>query len=221
MMNIGESPAESKNGLVTSLAWKHGGKVSYVMEGNVNYSAAVITWLKDSLGLVASPGETEALARSAHPQDTTYLVPAFSGLGMPHWNSEAKALICGMTRLTGKAELARAALDCIAYQICDVISAMEKDTGIRIPVLRVDGGASRNGYLMQFQSDMLDALVARAEAEELSGTGTAYMAGMRAGLYTDAVFETLRYTEYRPAIADNARKRLLDGWRAAVGMLRK
>ena len=221
MMNIGESPAESKNGLVTSLAWKHGGKVSYVMEGNVNYSAAVITWLKDSLGLVASPGETEALARSAHPQDTTYLVPAFSGLGMPHWNSEAKALICGMTRLTGKAELARAALDCIAYQICDVISAMEKDTGIRIPVLRVDGGASRNGYLMQFQSDMLDALVARAEAEELSGTGAAYMAGMRAGLYTDAVFETLRYTEYRPAIADNARKRLLDGWRAAVGMLRK
>lgn len=221
MMNIGESPAESKNGLVTSLAWKHGGKVSYVMEGNVNYSAAVITWLKDSLGLVASPGETEALARSAHPQDTTYLVPAFSGLGMPHWNSEAKALICGMTRLTGKAELARAALDCIAYQICDVISAMEKDTGIRIPVLRVDGGASRNGYLMQFQSDMLDALVARAEAEELSGTGAAYMAGMKAGLYTDAVFETLRYTEYRPAIAGDARKRLLDGWRAAVGMLRK
>ena len=137
-------------GLVTSLAWKYNGQVSYVMEGNLNYTGAVITWLKDSLGLIASAGETEALARSANPADTTCLVPAFTGLGAPYWASEARALISGMTRLTGKAELVRAALDCIACQIYDVVAAMEKDTGIRVPVLRVDGGPTRNGYLMQF-----------------------------------------------------------------------
>ncbi|MBQ8952748.1 MAG: glycerol kinase GlpK [Clostridia bacterium] len=219
MMNTGERAAVSRNGLVTSLAWKRGGRVSYVMEGNVNYSAAVVTWLKDSLGLIASPAETEALARAANPGDTTYLVPAFSGLGMPYWNSAAKALICGMTRLTGRAEIARAALDSIAYQIHDVVEAMEKDAGIRIPALRVDGGASRNGYLMQFQSDMLGCTVSRAEAQELSGAGAAYMAGLSTGLYTEDVFSAAAYRDYTPQCAEETRRRLLAGWRAAIAMV--
>ena len=216
MMNIGSQPAASQNGLVTSLAWKHGGQVSYVMEGNLNYTGAVITWLKDSLGLIDSAEETEALARSANPADTTCLVPAFTGLGAPYWASEARALISGMTRLTGKAELVRAALDCIACQIHDVVAAMEKDTGIRVPVLRVDGGPTRNGYLMQFQSDMLNDAVYRPDAEELSVIGSAYMAGISAGLYTEHVFDVLNYRDFTPAMDETRRARRLADWSRAV-----
>ena len=216
MMNIGPKPAASRNGLVTSLAWKYKEQVSYVMEGNLNYTGAVITWLKDSLGLIASAGETETLARSANPADTTCLVPAFTGLGAPYWASEARALISGMTRLTGKAELVRAALDCIACQIYDVVAAMEKDTGIRVPVLRVDGGPTRNGYLMQFQSDMLNAAVSRPDAEELSGIGAAYMAGISAGLYTEHVFDVLNYRDFTPAMDETRRARRLADWSRAV-----
>ena len=216
MMNIGPKPAASRNGLVTSLAWKYKEQVSYVMEGNLNYTGAVITWLKDSLGLIASAGETEALAMQANPADTTCLVPAFTGLGAPYWASEARALISGMTRLTGRAELVRAALDCIACQIHDVVAAMEKDTGIRVPVLRVDGGPTRNGYLMQFQSDMLNAAVSRPDAEELSGIGAAYMAGISAGLYTEHVFDVLRYRDFTPAMDETRRARRLADWSRAV-----
>ena len=216
MMNIGPKPAASRNGLVTSLAWKYKGQVGYVMEGNLNYTGAVITWLKDSLGLIASAGETEALALQANPADTTCLVPAFTGLGAPYWASEARALISGMTRLTGRAELVRAALDCIACQIHDVVAAMEKDTGIRVPVLRVDGGPTRNGYLMQFQSDMLSAAVSRPDAEELSGIGAAYMAGISAGLYTEHVFDVLNYRDFTPAMDETRRARRLADWSRAV-----
>ena len=221
MMNTGAKAAVSRHGLVTSLAWKYQGQVSYVMEGNINYSAAVVTWLKDDMGLIDSPAETEALARAANPQDTTCLVPAFSGLGMPHWISGAKAMICGMTRLTGRAELARAALDCIACQIHDVVEAMEKDTGIPIPLLRVDGGASKNGYLMQFQSDILNAEVARAEGEELSGAGAAYMAGLSAGLYDDRVFESQTFRTYSPRCAEADRASRLARWRNALALVKK
>ena len=216
MMNIGPKPAASRNGLVTSLAWKYKGQVGYVMEGNLNYTGAVITWLKDSLGLIASAGETEALALQANPADTTCLVPAFTGLGAPYWASEARAIISGMTRLTGRAELVRAALDCIACQIHDVVAAMEKDTGIRVPVLRVDGGPTRNGYLMQFQSDMLNAAVSRPDAEELSGIGAAYMAGISAGLYTEHVFDVLNYRDFTPAMDETRRARRLADWSRAV-----
>ena len=219
MMNTGDKRAVSENGLVTSIAWKRGGKLSYVLEGNVNYSAAVISWLRDDLGLISSPAETEALARSANAADTAYLVPAFTGLGMPHWNSGAKALICGMTRLTGKAEIVRAALNGIAYQIYDVLEAMEKDAGMPIDSLRVDGGASSNGYLMQFQSDILACSVQRAQAEELSAAGAAYMAGIAAGVCTDDVFSSYSYRAYSPEISDEARQKLLSGWRGALKMV--
>ncbi len=218
MMNIGPEAVSSRNGLVTSLAWKYRGQVNYVMEGNLNYTGAVITWLKDSLGLIASAGETGELAMAANPADTTCLVPAFTGLGAPYWVNDARALICGMTRLTGKAELARAALDCIACQIRDVVAAMEKDTGSRLPVLRVDGGPTRNDYLMQFQADMLDARVSRPDAEELSGIGAAYMAGLSTGCFTERVFKNLRYRDYAPAMEPGRREEKLAAWRHAVDL---
>lgn len=216
MMNIGPDFAASQNGLVTSLAWKYKGQVSYVMEGNLNYTGAVITWLKDSLGLIASAGETEALAKAAHPADTACLVPAFTGLGAPYWKSDARAMLCGMSRTTGKNEIIRAALDSIAFQIHDVIAAMEKDAGIHLPVLRVDGGPTRNGYLMQFQSDMLNTPVSCPEAEELSGIGAAYMAGIACGLYPEAVLHHPQYQTYRPSMDPKERAEKLDLWEDAI-----
>lgn len=219
MMNIGEQPAESKSGLVTSLAWKYKGKAEYVMEGNLNYTGAVIRWLEKDLGLVSSAAETEALAKSAHPEDTTYLVPAFTGLGAPYWQNDAKALICGMTRLTGKAELVRAALDSIAYQIADIVRAMERDTGISLPELYVDGGPTRNGYLMQLQADLLSARVLIPQSEELSAIGAAIMAGIAAGLWDEGIFENMKRTRYAPAMDGVERERKLTGWRDAVAMV--
>ena len=219
MMNIGSVPTLSKKGLVTSLAWKFRGQVSYVMEGNLNYTGAVITWLKDNLGIINSAGETEKLAESAHPADTTYLVPAFTGLGAPYWKSDAKAILCDMTRLTGRAEITRAALDCIAYQIYDVIMAMEHDTGIELPELRVDGGPTRNRYLVQFQSDILNKAVSCPNAEELSGIGAAYMAGLSAGIYDENVFKLLQYRTYLPNMQESERRQKTEGWNEAVRMI--
>ena len=220
MMNIGEAPAFSEDGLVTSLAWKLGGRVNYVLEGNINYSAAVVTWLKDDMRLISRPEETEALARAAQPGDTTYLVPAFSGLGAPHWDSRARACICGMSRMTGRNEIVRAALDCIAYQIADVVNAMAKSAGRAIGELRVDGGASANAYLMQFQSDILDIPVMVSDEQELSGIGAAYAAGIASGVYDAAIFDRSGRRAYMPAMQDDERSAKLDGWQRAVRMVR-
>lgn len=216
MMNTGENPVFSDAGIVTSLAWKIGGKVNYVLEGNINYTGAVITWLKDDVKLIASPGETESLARAAKRNDKTYLVPAFSGLGAPYWDSHASACIVGMTRSTGRNEIVKAALDCIVYQITDIVEAMRLSSGITISGLRVDGGPTRNKYLMQFQSDMLNIPVRVPDAEELSGIGAAYCAGISAGLYGDDVFKNLKRTLYEPDMAESERKTLYDGWKNAV-----
>lgn len=218
MMNIGEQSVESKNGLVTSLAWRYKGKAEYVMEGNLNYTGAVIRWLEKDLGLVASASETETLAKSAHPEDTTYLVPAFTGLGAPYWVHDAKALICGMTRLTGKAELVRAALDSIAYQITDIIRAMERDTGVTLPELYVDGGPTRNGYLMQLQADLLSARVLIPRSEELSAIGAAYMAGIATGLWNESVFDGMKRSVYTPNMDGQMREHRLLGWHEAVAL---
>ena len=220
MMNIGEKPVFSDSGVVTSLAWKIGGKVNYVLEGNINYTGAVITWLKDDLKLIAGPGETEALARQANPGDHCYLVPAFSGLGAPYWDSRAEAAIVGMTRSTGRNEIVRAALDCIAYQITAIVRAMGESAGTPIGELRVDGGPTRNGYLMQFQSDMLNIPVRIPDSEELSGIGAAYAAGLSVGLYDDRVFEVLKRTSFTPDMAENVRDEKFAGWQAAVRRVR-
>lgn len=217
MMNIGNRPISSSHGVVTSLAWKRRGRVEYVLEGNLNYTGAVITWLKEDMKLIESAGETEALAFSANPADETYLVPAFTGLGAPYWDENARAAITGMSRVTGKAELVRAALDCIAYQITDLIAAMEQDTGIPMKELRVDGGPTGNRYLMQFQSDISGKKLRIPAAEELSGIGAAYMAGISAGLYQeDALFAGKEGTWFTPGMEENLRLHKKEGWKAAV-----
>lgn len=221
MMNVGEKPVFSDLGVVTSLAWKIGGVVNYVLEGNINYTGAVITWLKDDLKLIDSPGETEALARAANPADRCYLVPAFSGLGAPYWDASARAALVGMTRTTGKNEVVRAALDCIAYQIAVIVKAMGESAGTPIGELRVDGGPTRNGCLMQFQSDLLDIPVRIPDSEELSGIGAAWAAGLAVGLYDDRVFDTLKRTSFEPDMAPETRAARYAGWQAAVRMTRQ
>lgn len=221
MMNIGETPVLSTHGVVTSLAWGMQGKVSYVLEGNINYTGAVISWLKDDMELIQSPSETEGLCRVAEADDSLYFVPAFTGLGAPYWNSEAKGALTGITRTTRKAEMVRAGVECIAYQISDVVNAMSQDAKTEIQELRVDGGPTRNQYLMQFQSDILDRKVLVPDAEGLSGIGAAYAAGRGLGLYGDEVFTRLKRQEYAPKMCEDTRVRKYNGWKDAVGHVLK
>ena len=221
MMNIGETPVLSTHGVVTSLAWGMQGKVSYVLEGNINYTGAVISWLKDDMELIQSPAETEALCRKAEADDSLYFVPAFTGLGAPYWNSEAKGALTGITRTTRKAEMVRAGVECIAYQIADVVNAMSQDANTEIQELRVDGGPTRNQYLMQFQSDILNRKVLVPDVEELSGIGAAYAAGRGLGLYGDEVFTRLKRQEYAPKMCEDTRVRKYNGWKDAVGHVLK
>lgn len=219
MMNIGEEPVLSTHGVVTSLAWSMGGKVNYVLEGNLNYTGAVITWLKDDLKLIQSPGETGALAEAAVQDDFLYLVPAFSGLGAPYWDSYASAAIVGMTRTTGRAEIVRAGVECIAYQITDIVKAMSEDAGITVEELRVDGGPTKNTYLMQFQSDMAEADVRIPDSEELSGIGPAYAAGLALKIWDDTIFDKLNRTAYEAKMTKEVRDKKYNGWKHAVKMV--
>ena len=216
MMNIGETPVLSTHGVVTSLAWGMNGKVNYVLEGNINYTGAVISWLKDDVRLIDSPGETESLCREAISDDELYFVPAFTGLGAPHWKSNAKASLTGITRTTGKAEIVRAGVECIAYQITDVVRAMEADAGARVNALRVDGGPTKNGYLMQFQSDILGADVLVPDAEELSGIGAAYAAGIAMGIYTMDLFNNMKRKTYSKKMDENMREKKYSGWTKTI-----
>ncbi|MDY3016863.1 MAG: glycerol kinase [Blautia sp.] len=216
MMNIGENPVLSTHGVVTSLAWSMNGKVNYVLEGNLNYTGAVITWLKDDMKLISSPGETQNLAQEASRDDTTYLVPAFSGLGAPYWDSRATAAVVGMTRTTKKPELVKAAVECIAYQITDIVNAMSEDAGVKVGELRVDGGPTRNRYLMQFQSDMTRAAVQVPDAEELSGMGPAFAAGIALGMWDENIFNKLSRTKYEPQMNENEAQKKYLGWKKAV-----
>ncbi len=217
MMNVGEQPVFSQHGVVSSLAWGMNGKVHYVLEGNINYTGAVITWLEKDLKLIASAGETEELAKKAAPEDHTYLVPAFTGLGAPYWDSGAEGILYGITRTTGKAEVVRAALDCIAYQITDIIRVMETDSGIPIRALRADGGPTRNEYLMQFQSDIGRIPIQVPKAEELSGIGAAYAAGLGLGLYSkEELFAKMERKAYEPRMDKKEADRKYQGWKAAV-----
>lgn len=220
MMNIGQKPVFSDLGVVSSIAWGMNGKVSYVLEGNINYTGAVITWLKDDVGLISSPGETCELAMQANAADHTCMVPAFSGLGAPYWDSHAEAALVGMTRTTGRNEIVRAALDCIAHQITDIVTAMSKSAGMPMAELRVDGGPTRNTYLMQCQSDLLTIPVRIPDSEELSGIGAAWAAGIAVGLYDEGVFSVLKRTTYESKMDEATRREKAKHWAAAVAMVR-
>lgn len=220
MMNVGTVPYIGNKGIVTSLAWGMDGRVEYVLEGNINYTGAVISWLKDKAELISSSSESEYYANIAHPADNTYLVPAFSGLGAPYWNSEASAILCGMTRNTGKAEIVRAALDSIAYQIADIIEVMMRESGIEIKELRVDGGPTKNNYLMQFQSNLLNIPLRVPRTDELSVIGVAYAAGIALGAYDkDRIFMEIEAIRFHPNMNQELRTKKLKGWKEAVGMV--
>lgn len=217
MMNIGDEPRFSSGGLVTSLAWGMNGKVEYVFEGNLNYTGAVMTWLRKDVGLIENDVEATELAKAANPNDRCYFVPAFSGLGAPYWDSKASGLLTGVSRTTGRAEIAKACLECIAYQITDLTELMRRDAGVELASLRVDGGPTASEYLMQFQSDMARTSVEVPNLQELSGMGAAYAAGFSAGLYDpDRVYEHVRRRVYSPAMDEGRREELYKGWQAAV-----
>lgn len=220
MMNIGTTPVFGGNGVVTSIAWGTGGRVEYVLEGNINYTGAVMKWIVEDLGLIESPKMAAEYAASANPEDETYLVPAFTGLSAPYWNSQARAILCGMTRTTGKAEIVRAAEECIAYQIADIVEAMSDSSGIKAESMRVDGGPTRDRYLMQFQSDILNIPALVPPHEELSGIGAAYAAGIALGIYEKAaLFSNVRHTEFIPQMDTKTRERKRNGWKAAIRMV--
>lgn len=217
MMNVGMHMVLSDLGLVTSLAWGIDGQVEYVLEGNINYSGAVITWLKDDMGLITTPGETQEMAQMANKNDTTYLVPAFSGLGAPYWNSNARALLCGMSRTTGKKEIVKAALESIAYQITDIVEMMKTEEDTEVKELCVDGGLTKNQYLMKFQSDILRTKVTLPRCEESSAQGAAYMAGIYTGFYKkEQLFVKTVKNQFVPEMPQNVCREKYCGWKEAV-----
>jgi glycerol kinase len=183
VMNTGSQPIESHHQLVTTIAWKIGARVDYALEGSIFIGGAVVQWLRDGLGVISDAARIEALARSVPHSDGVYFVPAFAGLGAPHWNARARGTLFGVTRGTTAAHLARAALDSIAYQSHDVLKAMEADAGIRIGELRVDGGAVANDLLMQYQADLLGVPVVRPKVRETTALGAAYLAGLAVGFW--------------------------------------
>ena len=219
MMNIGEKPFLSKNGLVTSIGWSIGGKTVYVSEGNINCSAATIKWLVDDLELIPDSKSSEKIAESVPDTDGVYFVPAFVGLGTPYWSSEATALITGITRGTKKAHIVRAALEAMAFQVRDVLDIMAQEASASLSEIRVDGGPSRNSFLLAFQSDILKTDVVVNELEEICALGAAFAAGLAVGLWkSQEVFSSLRTADKRfsPKMAETEREKRYKGWQAAI-----
>ncbi len=219
MMNIGERPLLSQQGLVTSIAWGRSGRIDYVLEGNINCAGDTIKWLADGLELISDSRQSESIAASLADNDGVYLVPAFLGLGAPYWDSDARASITGMSRGTKRSHLVRAALESIAYQVKDIIDLMIQESGIPLRELRVDGGPTRNEFLMKFQADLLNGTVVRSGIAELSALGAAYMAGLAVGLWqSQRELQALRteYAVFSGDMSDDARKALYRGWREAV-----
>lgn len=219
MMNIGRKPLESGNGLVTSIAWGRAGEIYYVFEGNINSTGATIKWLVENLEIIPNSKVCEEIALGVKSNDGVYFVPGFTGLGAPHWASNAKAIICGLTMSTNKAHIVRAALEGIAYQIKDVLDVMACDSGIDLQELRVDGGPTGNNFLMKFQADILNVKIVRSSIEELSALGSAYMAGLAVGLWENIdVIIGLRIeaAKFESNMETETRIELYKGWKDAI-----
>ena len=219
LLNTGEKAVISNNKLLTTVAWKIGDTVHYALEGSVFIAGAVVQWLRDGLKIIRSSDEIEALATSVESSDGVYIVPAFTGLGAPYWNQHARGTISGVTRGTTAAHIARASIESIAYQTLDVLQAMESDAGIQIRELRVDGGATVNDFLMQFQSDMLQCKVIRPAVTETTALGAAYLAGLATGFWKN--IEEIKQqwqadTTFVPTIDEAKRGSLVEGWKKAV-----
>jgi glycerol kinase len=219
MMNIGKKRLRSQQGLVTSLAWGLDGEVEYVLEGNINCTGATIKWVVEALGLIPDAESAGRVASALSGNEGVYLVPAFVGLNAPYWDSEAKAAILGLAMGIGKEHIVRAAVESIAYQIKDVLEVMVGESAIKLQELRVDGGPTRNDFLMQFQADLINASVLRNRLEELSAAGVAYMAGLAMGVWQDkAEIASLQVQDriFSTAMSTAERDRLYGGWQEAV-----
>lgn len=219
VMNIGAKPIRSKNRLLTTVAWRIGARTEYALEGSIFIAGAVVQWLRDGLGIIKSSDDIERLASKVSSSEGVYFVPAFAGLGAPYWNQHTRGTVTGLTRGSTAAHIARAALDSIAYQTLDVLLAMKSDSGLDIRELRVDGGATVNNSLMQFQSDLLQADVVRPKITETTALGAAYLAGLATG-YWSGLDEIRRQWQiertFSPAIRPEDTQSLIKGWRRAV-----
>ena len=219
LMNTGETPVNSSQGLLTTVGWSLGGKTCYVLEGSVFMCGAIVQWLRDGLRLFRHARETEAMARSVENSAGVYLVPAFVGLGAPYWDAYARGTIQGLTRAVKAEHIVRAALEAMAYQTCDVLEAMRRDVSFPIRSVRVDGGASANNFLLEFQADVLGMNVERPACVETTALGAACLAGLGVGFYPDTgSIRADRRPErvFSPSMIDDARAELLRGWHRAV-----
>jgi glycerol kinase len=224
LMNTGADAVPSKNNLLTTVAWGLNGKLEYALEGSIFIAGAVVQWLRDGLGIIKKSADVEALAASVKDNGGVYLVPAFAGLGAPHWDQYARGSISGLTRGSTSGHIARAALEGIAFQVADVLSAMEADAKIKLKELRVDGGASANNVLMQFQADLLDVPVVRPKIQETTALGAAYLAGLATGFWKDKAEIAKQWQVDRtfdPAMKPSHRDRLRAQWDKALERARK
>ena len=219
LMNTGGKPVLSNNGLVTTIAWGLDGKVNYALEGSIFVAGAAIQWLRDEMHLIDSSAESEALAMQVQDSNGCYVVPAFTGLGAPHWDQYARGTIVGITRGVNKYHIIRATLESLAYQVNDVITAMQADSGIELSALKVDGGASANNFLMQTQADIINAPVNRPQCIETTAMGAAYLAGLAVGYWAskEEVIKNWAIDKtFIPEINDDERKTMIKGWNKAV-----
>jgi glycerol kinase len=219
LMNTGTRPIASRNNLLTTVAWRIGQRTEYALEGSIFIAGAVVQWLRDGLGIIRSAAEVEPLAASVPDTHGVYLVPAFAGLGAPHWDQYARGVLVGLTRGTTRAHVARAALEGIALQVMDVLKAMEADAGIRLKELRVDGGAAANNLLMQLQADLLNVPVVRPKVTETTALGAAYLAGLAVGFWKDQADIARQWQadrRFTPKMKPAARKVLAAGWNKAL-----
>ncbi len=209
LMNTGDKPTFSDNGLVSTIGWGLNGKLTYALEGSVVMGGAIIQWLRDELHMINSAQETEEIALKVKNTNGCYIVPAFTGLGAPYWEPEAKGIICGLTRGVGRNHIVRAALDAIVYQVHDIVSAMEQDAGCKVSTLKVDGGASNNNYLCQTQADISDTTVIRPACVETTALGAAYLAGLAVGYWQDEADiegSSKDFTEFKASMAKTGLK---------------
>ena len=219
LMNTGDRPVFSKNGLVTTIAWGLDGKVNYALEGSVFVAGAAIQWLRDEMRLIDSAADSEYMAGKVEDTNGCYVVPAFTGLGAPHWDQYARGTIVGLTRGVNKCHIIRATLESLAYQVNDILQAMQADSGIKLAALKVDGGASSNNFLMQFQSDVCNSPVERPECVETTAIGAAYLAGLAVGFWkdkNDVMANSKIERTFVPAMDDEKRNALIKGWNKAV-----
>lgn len=219
LMNTGTEAVPSENGLLTTIGWSLGGRVTYCLEGAVFVAGAVVQWLRDELGLIASAAEVESLASECETTDGVYLVPAFVGLGAPYWDPAARGTLIGITRGTGRPQLARAALESMAYQSRDLLELMQREASVTLPSLKVDGGASANDLLMQFQADMLSVDVDRPQIVETTALGAASLAGLATGVWGSLEEISAGWClqrRFSPEMASDAREALYAGWKRAV-----